>query len=58
MLTEATKFCKQKCYFLTFFCPADDPVHINWRYYVQKAPEQYPANIELVIDNLTNNSQF
>ena len=45
MLMKATKFCKQKCYFLTFFCPADDTVHINWYYYyVEKAPEQYPAN--------------
>ena len=25
MLMKATKFCKQKCYFLTFFCPADRP---------------------------------
>ena len=24
MLMKATKLCKQKCYFLTFFCPADD----------------------------------
>ena len=24
MLMKATKFCKQKCYFLTFFCLADD----------------------------------
>ena len=23
---KATKFSKQKCYFLTFFCPADNPV--------------------------------
>ena len=23
MLMKATKFCKQKCYFVTFFCPAD-----------------------------------
>ena len=26
MLMKATKFCKQKCCFLTFFCPADDQV--------------------------------
>ena len=26
MLMKAAKFCKQKCYFLAFFCPADDPV--------------------------------
>ena len=26
MLLKATKFCKQKCYFLAFFCPADDQV--------------------------------
>ena len=29
MLMKATKFCKQKCYFLTFFCPADDPMALN-----------------------------
>ena len=23
---KATKFCRQKCCFLTFFCPADDQV--------------------------------
>ena len=26
MLMKKTKFCKQKCYFLPFFCPADHPV--------------------------------
>ena len=26
MLMKATKFCKQKCYFLIFVCPADDQV--------------------------------
>ena len=26
---KATKFCKQKCYFLAFFCPADDPVALE-----------------------------
>ena len=26
MLMKATKSCKQKCYFLTFFCHGDDPV--------------------------------
>ena len=23
---KGTKFCKQRCYFLTFFCPDDDSV--------------------------------
>ena len=26
MLMKVTKFSKHKCYFLTLFCPADDPV--------------------------------
>ena len=29
---KAANFCKQKCYFLTFFCPADDHHWCIWIY--------------------------
>ena len=29
MLMKVTKFSKQKCYFLTLFCPADNPVYVK-----------------------------
>ena len=49
MLMKATKFCKQKCYFLTFFCPADDLVTspgdtLTDISRCKKAPGWYPAN--------------
>ena len=49
MLMKATKFCKQKCCFLTFFCPADRPRAVPDK--LQKASVK-----ELVVDNSTNNS--
>ena len=48
---KATKFCKQKCCFLTFFCPADRPRAVPDK--LQKASVK-----ELVVDNSTNNSSF
>ena len=51
MLMKATKFCKQKCCFLTFFCPADRPRAVPDK--LQKASVK-----ELVVDNSTNNSSF
>ena len=39
MLMKETKFSKHKCYFLTFFCPADNPVaHSLHDITMQKAP--------------------
>ena len=51
---KATKFCKQKCYFLTFFRPADDPVALILL--CEKGTREVPGRqkasvIELVIDN-------
>ena len=42
---KATKFSKQKCYFLTFFCPADDLLYSLCK----KAPGQYPTNQHLFL---------
>ena len=46
---KATKFCKQKCCFLTFFCPADRRRAVSDK--LQKASVK-----ELVVNNSTNNS--
>ena len=57
---KATKFCKQKCYFLTFFCPADDRVaHIILLCAkgTRAVPDKQKTSVkELVVDNSTNNS--
>ena len=55
MLMKAAKFSKQKCYFLTFFCPTEW-WHINWFSYMQKSTRAVPGKqkaliIELVVDN-------
>ena len=42
---KATKFCKQKCYFVTIFCPADDQVAYELILLCAKGtPEQYLTN--------------
>ena len=60
MLIKATKFCKQKCYFLAFFCPADDQVahYITMcKRHSRAVPDNQKASVkELVVDNSTNNS--
>ena len=59
---KVTKFCKQKCYFLAFFCPADDPVahKLNitmCKRHTRAVPDKQKASVkELVVDNSTNNS--
>ena len=56
MLMKATKVCKQKCYFLAFFSPADDPVTLYARD-TGEAPDKQKALVkELDVDNPTNNS--
>ena len=45
MLMKATKFCKQKCCFLTFFYPADDQVaHQLLLLYAKGTAGQYLTN--------------
>ena len=55
---KATKCCKQRCYFLTFFCPADDSVAHQLILLCPKifraVPEKQKASVkELVVDNST-----
>ena len=58
----ATKFCKQKCCFLTFFCPADDQVaHKTYitlcKRHIRVVPDKQKASVkELVVDYSTNYS--
>ena len=57
---KTTKFCKQKCYFLTFFCPADDPVVHQLILLCAKGTKAVPDKQktpvkELVVVNSTNN---
>ena len=51
MLMKATKFCKQKCCFLTFFCPADRPRAVpdklqkaSVKELVAQGPEEFRVN--------------
>ena len=43
-VNESNKVLQTEMLFSDFFCPADNPIaqYINWYYYVQKAPGQYP----------------
>ena len=55
MLMKATKFCKQKCYFLPVFCPANHHTltdTICKRH--QGSTLQTESIIELVVNNSTN----
>ena len=55
MLMKATKFCKQKCYFLPIFCPANHHTltdTICKRH--QGCTLQTESIIELVVNNSTN----
>ena len=63
MSIKVTKFCKQKCYILTFFCFTDDPVKHKLILLYVKGTRAVPGKqkasaIGLVVDNLTNNSSF
>lgn len=56
MLMKATKVCKQKCYSLTFFCPADDPMALYAKGTRAAPGKQKMLVKELVVDNATNTS--
>ena len=56
MLMKATTVCKQRCYFLSFFCSADDPVALYVRGTTAAPGKQKALVKDLVVDNSSNNS--
>ena len=58
MLMKAAKFCKQKCYFLPFFCPANHSMAYKLILHAKGTRavpgKQKVSVMELVVDSSTN----